>query len=178
MDQELPKICPKCRQKDVTSFSTCKFCGTKYDAKIPKPKSEFDWRIKLKLSAILILVGVVLWCVHSLQSFKAKQLASLRKSIKAVSRPRMIEFYSPSCGACQAYEPIVDQCQAKYGATIDFQRLKYDDKSNSDLEVALSVDAIPKTCIFNRKGEEVYEQTGCLDLATLDKHLQDAELLK
>ena len=30
--------CPRCKQKDETDFSTCRFCGTKYSAIITKEK--------------------------------------------------------------------------------------------------------------------------------------------
>jgi thiol-disulfide isomerase/thioredoxin len=178
MYQNLPKICPSCRQKDMTSFSTCRFCGTRYDAIIPKQKSEFDERIILKLSAIALLIGIIFWFIHIQQSQKEKSFASVIKNIQTINRPRLLELYSPTCGACQAYEPIIQQCQSKYGATIDFQRLNIKEKSNRHLVLALWLTAIPKTYIFNRKGEIVNELEGCLNATTLDKYLQDPKLLK
>lgn len=37
------KQCVRCRQKDHTDFSTCRFCGTNYDAVLPKPKKQFSF---------------------------------------------------------------------------------------------------------------------------------------
>ena len=109
---------------------------------------------------------------------KKATFACIIKNIQTVNRPRLLELYSPSCGACQAYEPILQQSQNKYGATIDFQRLNIKEKSNCNLVVVLWLTAIPKTYIFNRKGEIVCELEGCLDMTTLGKYLQDPKLLK
>ena len=67
--------------------------------------------------------------MHIQQSQKEKSFAPMIKNIQTVNRPRLLELYSPSCGACQAYEPILQQSQNKYGATIDFQRLNIKEKA-------------------------------------------------
>lgn len=36
------KQCPRCSKKDITDFSTCRFCGTHYDFVPQKQKNGFD----------------------------------------------------------------------------------------------------------------------------------------
>jgi hypothetical protein len=36
------KRCPKCKQTDRTDFSSCRFCGTRYDAAVPSRGGGFD----------------------------------------------------------------------------------------------------------------------------------------
>ncbi len=178
MTQDLQKICPNCHQKDVTSFSTCKSCGTRYDAIVPKQKNNIDERFMLSICVITLVVGGILWFVQAQKAAKLAHLASTRESIIAANRPRVIEFYATWCGPCQAYGPIVEQCRTKYAGKIDFQRLDIDDPINIQSRQALSIHAVPTTFIFNRKGEEVTEFSGGIDFSTLDQYLQNPELVK
>jgi thiol-disulfide isomerase/thioredoxin len=109
---------------------------------------------------------------------RARQLDLVKKGIVTVDRPRLIEFYTIHCPACQSYKPIIEQCRQKYGETIDFQSVDFDDEKNIKLNIGLWVTAVPTTFVFNRRGEEVFEKTGCLDFATLDKQLRDPDLFK
>ena len=178
MPGDRPKTCPRCAKQDLTSFSSCRFCGTKYDAVIPKQKGGVDNWLKLKLSIFAIAAFIVTWFLHGYNSLKDRELTSIRKNIQAVNRPRVIEFYSAHCPACRVFEPTFEQCRAKYSSTIDFEKLDANEKANGKLVIALFISAIPKTYIFNRKGDIVSEETGCVDMATLEKHLQDPELFK
>ena len=173
MSQDLPKICPSCSKKDITSFSTCRFCGTKYDAIIRKNNINIDERTIGIITLVLLSLGGIFYGGQALKSMRAQRTASISKSVQAANKPRMIEFYATWCGPCRAYGPIVEQCQAKYSGQIDFQRLDLDNPNNSELRRTFGVNAVPTTYLFNRKGEEVFEQAGGLDFVTLDKYLHD-----
>ena len=58
------KICVRCKQKDITEFSTCRFCGTRYDALLPqaRPQSSFDLGsiLRSRLGLFIVLTFCVL----------------------------------------------------------------------------------------------------------------------
>jgi hypothetical protein len=69
MYQELTHICTRCRQEDTTSFSSCRFCGTKYDLEALKNKIDF--------SHLLVYsgLGVIVFCVGLFYFEKNQTLA-------------------------------------------------------------------------------------------------------
>jgi ribosomal protein L40E len=54
-DGTTKKVCPKCKQVDSTTFSTCRNCGTRYDYKPEEKQRE----VKLGLP-LIILIGALL----------------------------------------------------------------------------------------------------------------------
>jgi hypothetical protein len=62
-DNPTKKVCPKCKQTDVTRFSKCKNCGTRYDA-IPQEKPSninYTWPGVLLFFTLLIAYSVYTW---------------------------------------------------------------------------------------------------------------------
>ncbi len=59
--QESPtnKCCPKCKQVDRTTFSSCRYCGTKYDLKVEEKSFEPP----------LFLIGAIFFVVIMLSAF-------------------------------------------------------------------------------------------------------------
>ncbi len=65
MSEETTKRCPKCKEKDLTSFSSCRFCGTKYDAVIEAPKkgASFDvGEILRSWPGLIIVIAILVVC--------------------------------------------------------------------------------------------------------------------
>lgn len=50
------KRCPKCRETDFTSFSSCRFCGTKYDTVLAAPQKADPGKKIVLLSGLTVLV--------------------------------------------------------------------------------------------------------------------------
>ena len=51
------KRCPKCKQIDVTTFSKCKHCGTRYDAAPPDQTRPINLGLPIVLAFILVCIG-------------------------------------------------------------------------------------------------------------------------
>jgi len=178
MTEVRPKICPNCRERDITEFSLCRFCGTRYDAPNRRQNPIFDERVMAGVLGILLLIGGIFYYGQVHKSIKTERYASITNSIQAANKPRLIEFYATWCGACKMYEPVLANCQANYSGKIDFQRVNVDDPNNKELTRIFEVTSYPRTFLFNRKGEQVAEIRGWLKYDELDEYLQDPELFK
>ncbi|MBK7746073.1 MAG: hypothetical protein IPP57_00655 [Candidatus Obscuribacter sp.] len=165
------QVCPKCRKQDYTSFSKCRFCGTKYDAIVNEEKSTIDF----KFMFVLLFAGLLFFGGQAVHNFmkaeQAKHLAPLAAEIKARKRPRVVEFYATWCGPCQSYAPTLEALQEQYGDRIDFYRLDVDQPQNQNLAEMLSVSAIPRTCIFDSEGNLLLDATGMQRREKLEKAL-------
>jgi hypothetical protein len=69
MDQELEKTCERCRQTDTTSFSTCRFCNTKYTKDSVKTKSSPNMLYGALIAVFFI--GAAVYGEHYYQSMQA-----------------------------------------------------------------------------------------------------------
>ena len=173
---ELPKICPNCRGKDVTSFSSCRFCGTRYDAKreVKEPSVNVNSLATNLVGAGLIglLVGVFMWFNYATGQARKDNMRPLIATIQSAQRPRVLEFYADWCGPCKAYGPVVEACQAKYSDRVDFQRLNVDDPKSQELAQMCGVSSIPRTCIFDKDGKSVADFAGRVSAERLDEYMR------
>jgi hypothetical protein len=71
MTSEAPvrKTCPKCRQVDVTTFSTCRNCGAKYDFKAPDMTEK-----GFNFLPVVILAGIAIIAVSAYQYLQVHNL--------------------------------------------------------------------------------------------------------
>jgi len=169
MTEQTKKRCPSCHQSDITDFSTCRFCHTRYDAVIKAaPESSIGKQLVAPIAIVLLVLGPIALIAHHAREVQTAKLAVIRDEIKSVGRPRVLEFYATWCGPCKAYEPTVLDCSRRYAGRVDFQRLDIDDPENKRYVAAMGVRAVPTTCIFNENGQEVYHQSGDLPQEWLD----------
>lgn len=169
---DVAKVCPKCKKRDITSFSKCRYCDTKYDAKIVEQGGlSVDQQFVVGVCLIALLVGAGIWINNTLKEAKAKRLSAITTQIRAAHRPRVLEFYADWCGPCRAYGPVIEACRAKYAGQIDFQRLNTDDPNSTALKQALNCSGIPMTCMFDSQGNEVAEVVGGVDPERLDDYM-------
>jgi len=99
MNKQRTKTCPSCRKEDTTNFSTCRFCGVRYDAKVSTKKTNIDVRALAIMLPVICLVGFVLWYGQQWKPPIADRLIQLKESIKAASKPRLIELYHVDSGS-------------------------------------------------------------------------------
>jgi len=53
------KQCPRCKQKDNTDFSSCRFCGVRYDA-VPQ-KTDSGMGLKVGFWPFIIILFAIVW---------------------------------------------------------------------------------------------------------------------
>ncbi|MDR3612714.1 MAG: thioredoxin domain-containing protein [Candidatus Obscuribacterales bacterium] len=165
------KICPSCKLKDVTSFSKCRDCGTRYDAQIAAPRgSGIDQKVLLIALGVAGFFGSFVWGSSAIKEAKLKAMAPLVAEVKAANRPRVLEFYAQWCGSCSSYGPAVENCKAKYAGRIDVVRIDID--SGNPLSRMFRTKSIPRTCLFDRHGNEIDEVAGDIGEERLDKLMQ------
>ena len=160
--------CPNCDRKDRTSFSKCRFCHTRHDAIIEKERFKLDPRLIGIVSFVVVFGAAFKWVDYSYKQQNIKSMEPIVTSIKAANKPRVLEFYATWCGPCKEYEPIIEAARVKYAGRVDFERLNVDDRASADKKQALDVKAIPKTCFFDKEGNEVEEVVGGLDQDKLE----------
>ncbi len=171
--EDISKMCPNCKRKDVTSFSKCKFCGTRYDAKIAAEPRSIDMKIVGVICAALAAFGIFNYSNSTLKEAKTKRLAFITKAVRAANRPRVMEFYADWCGPCHTYGPVIEACHSKYQSQVDFQRFNVEDPASKEAAMAIGVRAIPRTCMFDRHGNEVVDVTGGLSAEELEQRMHE-----
>ncbi len=101
-------------------------------------------------------------------------LQPIRKSIIASHRPLVLHFYADWCGSCRTFEPILRNTISAYGDTIGCRDLNIDQGQNGKLLHSFGRSAIPTIVIFDRKGNTVAIETGCIGAQELDNDLRKA----
>jgi thiol-disulfide isomerase/thioredoxin len=172
--QDVAKHCPGCRRTDITSFKTCRYCHTKYDAVITHTEygdGGIGFKVQLGAALFVGLLAVLYFGKNTLEDRRVKYMAPVVASVKAAHRPRVIEFYSKHCPACLEYEPKIEAVQARYQGRVDFERLNLADQASFEKRRAMLVQAIPRTCIFDSNGNEIFDFEGVVDEGQLSKIL-------
>ncbi len=175
--EDTAKVCPSCKKRDITSFSKCRYCGTRYDAKVAESAApNIDQRFIAIICVVVLLIGAGFWVKNSLKEARDKGLASIITEVRAAKRPRVVELYADWCGPCRGYGPVIEACRAKYSGRIDFQRLNTDTPYGQQMVRALNCHGIPMTCMFDSQGNEVDEVVGGMGTEQLDEYMH--KLLK
>ena len=167
--EDLPKLCPSCNQRDATSFSKCRFCGTRYDATMEKVQSpNITGNVMIVIFAALSILGIYQVTSNAMKEAHARRFAPLAAEVKAAQKPRVLEFYADWCGPCRDYGPIVEASSAKFSGRVDFKRFNIDHSASKLAVSQVGVGAIPHTCILDRNGNVVADQVGTMSQESLD----------
>ena len=126
---------------------------------------------------VMILVfSVLAWAIYLY--FDARQheanLRPIKESVIAHHRPLVLHFYAEGHGPSRQFGPILKGALRPYGNTIDCQDLDIDRDKNRALLLNFGTTAVPTTVIFDRDGNQLARETGCLDAKTLDIYLRQA----
>ena len=62
---------------------------------------------------------------------------------------------------------------AKYAGRVDFQRYNIDDPGGRSMGKLIGVSAIPRTCFFDKEGNQVDDLVGGVPQEILDSHIQN-----
>jgi thioredoxin 1 len=112
---------------------------------------------------ILVIVAAVafvyLWSYAGEQKRK-DSLVPYQKRVAELNRPRLLDFYSKTCGPCQAFEPTWNEAKAKYGNQADFFRVEWGAKDPDRLIANYGVQNLPTIIFIDRHGNEVGREIG------------------
>lgn len=171
------QTCLKCHKDDYTSFSTCRYCGTKYGAIATtsnEEKSTLDIKV-LGVGAVLVMLFLGFQGMQmQMKAQRNKQLEPVAAEIKASGKPRLMEFYATWCCPCRNYAPTLDALQNQYGTSIDFYRMDVDNPSYNGLAQRMGVSSIPRTFLFDSQGTVLLDATGAQPREKLEKLFSDA----
>ncbi len=101
-----------------------------------------------------------------------EKLGSVKKTIIAVHRPRIITFTAPWCPACQQLKPVLKQVMSNYSQSVDCDILNVDSKDNKDMVNLFSVRSIPATYVFDREGKLIFRHIGYISPEELDSYVR------
>jgi thioredoxin-like negative regulator of GroEL len=101
-----------------------------------------------------------------------ERLVSIKKTIIAANRPRIITFTAPWCPACQQFKPVLKKVMANYSRSVDCEILNVDDKVNKAMVKTFEVKSIPATYVFDRSGNVVFKHIGYIDSEELDNYIR------
>jgi thiol-disulfide isomerase/thioredoxin len=109
-----------------------------------------------------------------------KDTQSLKDSIISKHRPRVIYFFSDTCGVCIRYRPVLERAIEIYGNSIDFQPVNitivFNDPDTLNMINTFHIVGVPTTIIFDSNGEQVFAQSGFIDEITLNNVLRSIYL--
>jgi thioredoxin 1 len=129
-------------------------------------------RERLTIASFFILAAFIYFYFDAQKH--EKELEPIKKVVIASHRPLVLHFYADWCGPCHTYEPMLRAALRPYGSTIDCQDLNIDIAKNNKLLHSCGASAIPTTVIFDRNGNQIAKETGCISTAELDKYLHTA----
>jgi len=79
--------------------------------------------------------------------------------INRVSKPVMVDFFSPTCGPCRMLAPTIDSMAKKFFGRVIIAKL--DTSRNQTAAAQFKIRGVP-TLIFFKNGELVDQKTGAL----------------
>ncbi len=142
--------------------------------------------IEKALGAILVLVALMVLAdavkpmmvdTNQTQQSPAAMVQPLEKSLpeasqKQITKPQLIEFFSPNCPACRAVAPAVEKVvQTCQGKNVDIQLLDVSDTKNLKTALENRVRAIPTFLFIDEKGNEVARLLGVQTEENLKRQL-------
>lgn len=78
----------------------------------------------------------------------------------------LVNFHATWCPPCRAMKPILDEVVAKYGDSINYERVDID--ANPELAEQYGIRSVPTTMLF-KKGEMKWKHSGVLPAQELSK---------
>lgn len=111
---------------------------------------------------MVFLAGALFFGIwsYSNDQDRKKSLVSYQKRVAALNRPRILDFYSKTCGPCQSSEPTWNEAKNKYSGQADFFRVEWGAKDPDHLIFSYNVHKLPTFVFVDRRGNEVARKVG------------------
>jgi thiol-disulfide isomerase/thioredoxin len=120
-----------------------------------------SWSKRIPLYAAVGIIGLV--AVFALQPGESTVASEAEaQTVITSGKPVFIEFFSNTCAACLASEPIVRGLEGELGSDVQILKLNVQDPISSNLMRAYRAYLTPTFVVVGRNGEVVWRQTGGL----------------
>lgn len=120
-----------------------------------------SWRKRIPLYATAGIIGLVAVLVLQPGDSTVSSEAEAQ-TIIASGKPVFVEFFSNSCSACLASEPIVRSLENELGDDVQILKLNVMDSLASQLIRDYRAYYTPTFVVIGRDGEELWRQSGGL----------------
>ncbi len=120
-----------------------------------------SWRKRIPLySAVAIISLVAIFVLQPGDSTVASD--SEARSVIVSGDPVFVEFFSNTCAACLASEPIVRSLEGEVGSEVQFLKLNVQDAIANQLVRDYRAYITPTFLVIGRDGEVIWRQGGGL----------------
>ena len=120
-----------------------------------------SWKKRIPLYAAAGIVGLV--AVFTLQPGESTVTSAVEaKTVITSGKPVFVEFFSNTCAACLASEPIVRSLEGELGEEVEILKLNVQDSLASQLIRDYRAYLTPTFIVIGREGEVLWRQTGGL----------------
>jgi thiol-disulfide isomerase/thioredoxin len=120
-----------------------------------------SWRNRIPLySATAIIVLVAIFALQPGESTVASEAEA--QTVITSGKPVFVEFFSNTCTACLASEPMVRSLEGELGDDVQILKLNVQDALASQMIRDYRVYLTPTFVVIGRDGEELWRQSGGL----------------
>jgi thioredoxin len=88
--------------------------------------------------------------------------------ISNVTKPVMVDFFSPTCGPCRMLSPVIDNMARQFAGRVIIAKL--DTTKNANIPSQFRIRGVP-TLIFFKNGQKVDQITGAMEENVLAQKL-------
>ncbi len=120
-----------------------------------------SWKKRIPLYLAAGIIGVV--AIFTLQPGESTVASEVEAQIVITSgKPVFVEFFSNTCTACLASEPIVRSLEGELGEDVKILKLNVQDRIASQLIQDYRAYLTPTFIVIGRDGEVLWRQSGRL----------------
>ncbi|MEE8045448.1 MAG: thioredoxin family protein [Dehalococcoidia bacterium] len=120
-----------------------------------------SWSKRIPLYSAVAVIGIIaMLALQPGESTVASEAEA--KTVIASGKPVFIEFFSNTCAACLASEPMVRSLEGQLGDDVQILKLNVQDSISSQLIREYRAYLTPTFVVIGRDGKELWRQSGGL----------------
>jgi len=120
-----------------------------------------SWKKRIPLYSAVGIIGLV--AIFALQPGESTVASEVEaQAVITLGKPVFVEFFSNTCTACLASEPIVRSLEGELGEDVQILKLNVQDRIASQLIREYRAYLTPTFIVVGREGEVLWRQSGGL----------------
>jgi len=120
-----------------------------------------SWKKRIPLYSAVGIIGLV--AIFALQPGESTVASEVEaQAVITSGKPVFVEFFSNTCTACLASEPIVRSLEGELGEDVQILKLNVQDRIASQLIREYRAYLTPTFIVVGREGEVLWRQSGGL----------------